>query len=350
MVTGATAVAYSESTLACISLYTWSRTIAWPPYHPFFSHEIKHDHEHGVSKHSIKEDIPRLCSATRPSIMSSQPLELTVDLPDFDIPDTYLTAIPSPNAHTPVNRFRFHVLQPRLNSLVFPTAAASFSTAPPSGTYNLCDLPKAPIPPASYLRSLKGHLADLSPDDRLSLRSVRNPANTEELLPLWVLTVWEEVSWLTDSQEKWKTGYSWVRSLQDTHRTAATFSHLEALGWNSLMSLYGLRGITNLSLVQFLSDDRVNDEAIDLMSHFLAAKPTLPHNILIADLRLPRFISAQDHTFRPPPAHICELEGHIAHAAALYFPMFYNKYKHWIAFKVDLLRKEVMYGKPSGTS
>jgi hypothetical protein len=281
--------------------------------------------------------------------MCSQQLELMVDLPDLDIPDMYSTVIPSPNAHTPVTRFQFHVLQPQLNSLVFPSAAASFSIAPPSGTYNLSNLSKAPIPPTSYLRSLKAHIIDLAPGDRLPFHSIHDPANTKELLPLWILTVWEEVSRIAGAQDKWKASYSWVTSLQNTCRyndcVATTFAHLEVLGWNSPVSLYGLRGITNLSLAQFLADDRVDDEAIDLMSRFLAAKSTLPHDTLIADLRLPRFISARDHAFRPPPAHICELEEQITCAAVLYFPMFYAKYQHWVAFKVDLLRKEVTYGK-----
>jgi len=280
--------------------------------------------------------------------MCSQPLELPVDLPSLDIPDAYSTVIPSPNAHAPVSRFRFHVLQPSSSSLVFPTASASLSTAPPSSTYNLCNLSEAPIPPASYLRSLKDHLLNSSTEDRLSFRSVRNPANVGELLPLWVLTVWEEVSQLADSQDKWKAGYSWVRSLQDarqaSNHTAAAFAYLEVLGWNSPISLYGLRGITNLSLAQFLHDGRVNEDAIDLMSRFLAAGLTLPNDTIIVDLRLPRFISTQGHTPRSTPPHICKLEEQIRRAATLYFPMFYEEYDHWIAFKVDLLRREVMYG------
>ena len=222
--------------------------------------------------------------------MWSHLLELVVDLPDLDVPDVYSTAIPLPNAHTPVNQFQFHVLQPCLNSLVFPTTAASLSTTPLLGTYNLCDLSKASILPMKYLRSLKEHLINTSnPDGCLSFHSVCNPANPKELLPLWVLTIWEEVSWLADSQEKWNASYSWVRSLQDmrhpnSDHTMVTFCHLEVLGWNSPMSLYGLQGMTTLSLAQFLGDGRANDEAIDIMSRFLSAKPTLPHGILIADL------------------------------------------------------------------
>lgn len=284
--------------------------------------------------------------------MSTQPLELEVDLPSLDIPDAYSTVIPSPNAHMTVNRFRFHVLQPLSSSLVFPTAAASLSTAPPSSTYNLCNLSKAPIPPASYLKSLKAYLLKSSTKDRISLRSVRNPTNIKELLPLWVLTIWEEVSQLANAQDKWKASYSWVRGLQDarqaSNHTATTIAHLEVLGWNSPISLYGLRGIKNLSLAQFLHDGKVNEDAIDLMSRFLAARLTLPDNTLIVDLRLPRFLSTWNHTSRSTPPHICELEEQIHHAATLYFPMFYEEYDHWLAFKVDLLRREVVYGAFGG--
>lgn len=284
----------------------------------------------------------RLCNSPIAAMCSQRP-EPAVDLTDLDIPAMYSKIIPSPDVHASVNQFRSNLLQPRLSSLVFPTAAASLSVAPPSVAYNPSDLLKAPIPPASYLRSLREHLVNLTPSGHFSLR---NPANTKELLPLWALTVWEEASWLAGAQEKWEASCSWVRRLQNTphpdNRVATALDHLEILGWDSPVTLYGFEGTTNLSLAQFLSDDTVDDEAIDLMSRFLAAKPTLPRDILIADLRLPHFILAQDPTF---PPHIRELKERMTHAAALYFPMFYEKYQHWIAFKVDLRRKKVMYGK-----
>ena len=222
--------------------------------------------------------------------MFSQPL--VVDIPDLDIPDAYSTMIPLPNAHMPVDRFRFHVLQPQLGSLVFPSASASLSTAPPSGTYNLSNLSKDPIPPASHLRSLKERLISSTPDGPIPFHSVRNPANNTELLPLWVITVWEEVSLLAHSQDKWRASYSWVESLRnarhlDDHQLTATFVHLGKVGWNSPMSLFGLAGITNISLAQFLGDGRVNDEAVDLMCRFIATKPNSPTilSLLICDYR-----------------------------------------------------------------
>ena len=79
-----------------------------------FTHEMKCDHEHGVGKPTIKENaLGLLRSCNSPTVtMCSQPLELMVDLPGLNIPEMYATVIPLPNTHTPVNRFRFHVLQP----------------------------------------------------------------------------------------------------------------------------------------------------------------------------------------------------------------------------------------------
>jgi len=45
------------------------------------------------------------------TLVASLPLELAVDIPGLEIPDHYLSVIPSSDIDTPVNRFRFHVLQ-----------------------------------------------------------------------------------------------------------------------------------------------------------------------------------------------------------------------------------------------
>lgn len=150
--------------------------------------------------------------------MPSPPLTLAVDVPELDIPEHFLSVIPSSSVETPVSRFRLHVLQEQKSGLVFPSAGTSFSTSPPSGTYNLPDLAKDPIPPAQYLQSLKTHLNNSSDDARLAFRSIRNFANHEELLPLWVLTVWDEVSSLINSRNQWTRAYQWVKRLQATHR------------------------------------------------------------------------------------------------------------------------------------
>ena len=283
--------------------------------------------------------------------MDSLCLELPVDVPELEIPRCYLSVIPSLAADTPVNRFRFHVLQERRSALVFPPAEASFSRLPPSGTYDLSNLARHPVPPARYLQSLKTYLNNSSNDTRLSLRSIHNPTNREELLPLWVLTVWHEVSLLIDSRNLWTQSHSWVERLQATQQegegTQLALSHFGVLGWSSRISLYGLQGMTNLSLAQLLSDNCVNDEAIDLMARFLSSNPTLPARILVLDLRLSNFlstISSQDVLSRPSPPHIRKFENQLALANTLYFPSFHAKYNHWIAFRVDTLHSEVVYG------
>jgi len=249
-----------------------------------------------------------------------------------------------------VSRFRFHVLQEQRGALVFPPAETSFSTLPPSGTRNLSELAKLPIPPAKYLQSLKTYLNNSPDNTRLSFRSIHDPTNREELLPLWVLTIWDEVSLLIGSRNRWTQSYSWVKRLQanqegeDTRRALA---YLEVIGWGSQMSLYGLQGMTNLSLPQFLSDCCINGEGIDLMARFLSSNPTLPASVLVLDLRLSNFLStigsqaALDH---PSPPYIQEFENQLTRANAFFFPSFYKKYNHWIAFKVDILRREVLYG------
>jgi hypothetical protein len=283
--------------------------------------------------------------------MSSLPLELAVDIPGMEIPECFLSVIPSTAADTPVNRFRFHVLQEQKGALVFPPAETSFSVLPPSGTYNLSDLTKHPIPPAKYIRSLKTHLNNSSNNTRLTFQSIRNPTNHEELLPLWVLTVWDEVSLLIYSRNQWTQSYSWVKRLQATRQecegTRLAFTHFEVLGWGSQISLYGLQGMTNLSLAQFLSDNCVNGEAIDLMARFLSSNPTLPARVLVLDLRLSNFLStvgSRDTLDCPSPPYIQEIENQLTGANTFYFPSFHAKYNHWIAFKVDIFHREVMYG------
>lgn len=142
-------------------------------------------------------------SSSPVAMMCSRPPELAVDSPGLDIPDANSTVVPSPNTHTPVSRFRFYVLQPLSSSFTFPTAPASLSTAPPSGTYNLCDLSKALIPPASYLQSLKKHILNLS----------------TEALEWYVTRIDLETTpgnWYTSNgnlYEDWEEGHSWVQSV-----------------------------------------------------------------------------------------------------------------------------------------
>lgn len=283
--------------------------------------------------------------------MASLPLELAVDIPGLEIPECYLSVVPSSDIDTPVNRFRLHVLQERKGGLVFPPAGTSFSVLPPSRTYDLSELARHPIPPAKYLQSLKTYLNNSPDDARLAFRSIRNFTNHEELLPLWVLTVWDEVSSLIDSRDQWTQAFMWVKRLQATHHedegVQLALAHFGVIGRGSKISLYGLRGITNLTLAQLLSDNRINAEAVDLMARFLSSSPSLPAGTLVLDLRLSNFLSTVDlqkAANHPPPPHIQELENQLIRANTFYFPLFHGEYDHWIAFKVDMLRKEVSYG------
>jgi len=96
--------------------------------------------------------------------MTSQPLELPVNLVELDVPAGYLSIIPSLSVHTSANTFRFYVLQERQGTLVFPAASTLFSTAPPSATYDPSLLARDLIPPSKYLQTLKKHLDSLSDD------------------------------------------------------------------------------------------------------------------------------------------------------------------------------------------
>ena len=87
------------------------------------------------------------------------PLELAADIPGLEIPECYLSVIPSLSANAPVNRFCFHVLQEQKGELVFPPAETSFSTSPPSGTCGLSELAKHPIPqPNTFRLTLSANL------------------------------------------------------------------------------------------------------------------------------------------------------------------------------------------------
>ena len=285
------------------------------------------------------------------SAMTSEPLELPSDSPLFDIPADHLPLIPSPNVHTSVKRFRFHVLQERKSLLVVPRGEDSFSRSPPLAAYNPSCLCTNPIPSPAHLRSLKRYLQSLSGEECLSLRSLRDPDGGKELLPLWVFTFWDEVSALQDSQDKWRQGFSWLDSIgparQANEPVYAAFSHLETLGWASPLNVYGLRGLSNLALAQFLSDGRINDEAIDLMAGYLSSLKALPPGVHVATLSLSNFISSipsRDALVQPSPRHIQALEKKLAQADWLYFPSFYASQSHWIAFRVNIPRRDVTYG------
>ena len=207
------------------------------------------------------------------------------------------------------------------------------------------------MPPAKYLQSLKTHLSNLSDNDHLSLQSIHNPTDRKERLPHWVLTIWDAISSLISSRNRWTRSYLWVNRFQDYHQEGEgkplALEYFKVLGWGSKMSLYGLRGVTNLSLTQFLSDNCINGDAIDLMARQLASRRTLPEGVLIFDLRLSNFLSrigSQVDLERPSPVHVQDFEHQLTKAQTLYFPLFYQGRNHWIVFKVDLCSKKVAYG------
>ena len=74
----------------------------------------------------------------------------------------------------------------------------------------------------------------LTDDVRLAFQSIHNPTNHEELLPLWVLTVWDNVSSPIGSLNRRSRYYSWVKRLRATRRegesTRLALTHFEVLG------------------------------------------------------------------------------------------------------------------------
>ena len=252
------------------------------------------------------------CPGERVTTMASLPLELPVDIPGLEILSWCQSLVPSLAVDTPVDSFCFHILQEQKGGLVFPPAETSFSTLPPSDTYNLSNLAKDPIPPTEYLQLLKMCLNNLSDNNCLSLRLIHNStSNHEERLPLWVLTLWDAISSLISSRNRWAQSYSWVRRLQNSHQegegTRLALEYFKILGWGSKISLYGLQGVMNLSLTQFLSDNCINGDAIDLMAHQLTLHPTLPEGVIIFNLRLLNFLSmigSQADLEHPSPGHI----------------------------------------------
>ena len=110
----------------------------------------------------------------------------------------------------------------------------------------------------------------------------------------------------------WNNAHSWIKMLQATQQhedhTRTTFTHFTTLGWKAPLSHYALRGVTTLALPQFLSDNRINSEAIDLMAHFLSSKNSPLSNTLITRLPLSNFISsvyAKDAFLSPlPPVRV----------------------------------------------
>ena len=136
--------------------------------------------------------------------------------------------------NTPVSRFRLHTLQEQKDGLVFPLAEISFSTSPPSWACDLFKLARHYPPSKAHSATQEDKPRQLTDDVRLAFRSIHNPTNHEELLPLWVLTVWDNVSSPIGSLNRWSRYYSWVKRLRATRRegesTRLALTHFEVLG------------------------------------------------------------------------------------------------------------------------
>ncbi|KAF9646259.1 hypothetical protein BDM02DRAFT_3262386 [Thelephora ganbajun] len=102
------------------------------------------------------------------------------------------------NTHLPIHDFLCSTFPSHTPSLVVEAASQCFSDNPP--TEILASLVERDIPPRKFIQDLKSKFGQAVLDHR---RSIRDPLYDRSFLPLWVLTLWEQLAELNAVRKEW---------------------------------------------------------------------------------------------------------------------------------------------------
>ncbi len=250
-----------------------------------------------------------------------------------------------------VSAFVKHKFRPQYTALVHPNHSSCFSDNAPTTTPNTDN--NAPFPPSKTLQIMKDWSRQALLD---GARSINHPI-TKERYDLWVLTYWLKLQDVLLLQKRWKEGCRWLaqRPRDPVAGTAfeAAVQLLAKLPCDADTSAFQTRGARTADLVRLLSNNWIDDEIMNLLLGHLGqrvrAAPALSRKIVLGDrafvLELCRAKSAAVYDGASPPLmRRVEMELGPSPKGFLYFPVFLREERHWVAVRVNFLRREVSYG------
>ncbi|KAF9459537.1 hypothetical protein BDZ94DRAFT_1381618 [Collybia nuda] len=227
-----------------------------------------------------------------------------------------------------------------------------FNVLPPNQDEKV--LLSRPVPSRIFVQKAKEVFGQAILDGNLS---IQDPSYSNSRLPLWTVQFWTKAHEVKDAQLKWKKALDWFDtkfSDGNEELRSATRRRLLALRWNELTNIPGAGNQTTTQLfASLLSADRMSDVLVDMMFSHLSERaegdPTLDNIVIIETLRFMNDINKatkkEDHN-TPLTSLLKRLEDRIKETQSdtLLFPIFLEKEKHWLTFKIDFRNSELSYG------
>lgn len=278
-----------------------------------------------------------------------------LEYPELEFYCDHLRAIPPHcpvnydlSAHLPIQDFLSLAFPSHSHSLVVEAASKSFSNNLPGE--NPASLIKRDIPPQQFIRDAKSQFGQAVLDRQ---RSIKDPLYDKSFLPFWVITLWERLMELNAAKEEWSTAVAWFQRLSKTlvpTMSAATKKHLTRTGWGARITI-GQEQATALTLTQLLADARLNSAILDLMAECTQVElscdePTPVHVCgTLFGVKVAQLSGAGSE--EPPDWFRKRFINPVKENQwkTLYFPLYWPKYKHWVAVKVNFRARKISIGQ-----
>ena len=285
------------------------------------------------------------------------PSDCLIEHPDLEFYCDRQRAIPphcpvehNPSAHLPVQDFLRSDFPSHNHSLVLEAASECFSDNPPNEI--LASLAKRSIPPRKFIQDLASQFGQAILDRK---RSIKDPLYHKSFLPFWVLTVWERLTELNLTKEKWTAATTWFERTSETldpTTSATTRQHLTRIGWSAEITVGGERA-TALALPQLLANSLLDSAILDLMAGCIQVEVGytggLSHVHICGTVFTNTVTRLREKGAEPPDWFRERFIDPVQDGRwqMLYFPMFWSTCEHWVSVRVNFTTGRVSVGQSS---
>lgn len=239
---------------------------------------------------------------------------------------------------------------------IIPSAVSCVVCDPPS--WSEAQLKTMQVPPKDWLATLDSAIVE---GWLMGVRSIKHPSNPKIRFPLWAGTFWMALSEVIQEQRAWRRAQEWVDALPQGPETRKLQGVLCQVPWKVdvwILPVEADRMATKISFfAKLLSDDFLAERHIDAFVTHLnigarRMKQSAP-GVLVAGLP---FANTLSFHYNSTASKIGDCTIFVQYAAVfkrksayhiLLFPAHVGGVKdgHWIAFRVDFVKREYSYGE-----
>ncbi|KAK6966380.1 hypothetical protein R3P38DRAFT_2816382 [Favolaschia claudopus] len=267
---------------------------------------------------------------------------------------TSATEIAIADKNLPVLKF-VDIKLPRVSSeLVYGQSALWFSKDEPAS--DITFLRERNIPPPRVLYQLRRKSGQAWLDGAKSISDPRYN-DGQDRFPLYVLTLWTEMSQMVEEQGAWKRSVEWLRMQREKCKDELTRDIIDEAG-KALKTMardapltYGRQSVSTIDLREFLGTVWLKTNNIDIMMEDLADRvasdPGVAGKVIVAPLAFANAVlAARKGEYTREKARLlhryeCEVKEH--KKERIVFPANVANC-HWIAGVIDFRHKTISFG------